>query len=69
MVLALAVFNRLFIYISFNGMTRMRIVALYGMSAVAVGFVLVVWKIVAQAIANASSIRAKHRPVVENRFK
>jgi hypothetical protein len=46
MILAAAVFNRLFIYIGFNGMSRMRIVGLYGMSAVAVGFLLVVWKIV-----------------------
>lgn len=44
-VLALAVYNRLFIYIGFNGMTRMRIVGLYGMTAVVIGFVLVVWKI------------------------
>jgi len=46
MLLAAAVYNRLFIYIGFNGMSRMRIVALYGMSAVVVGFMLVVWKIV-----------------------
>ncbi|MBT4864632.1 MAG: DUF4173 domain-containing protein [Planctomycetaceae bacterium] len=46
MILAAAVFNRLFIYIGFNGMSRMRIVGLYGMAAVAVGFLLVVWKIV-----------------------
>jgi hypothetical protein len=45
-ILAVAVFNRLFIYVGFNGMTRMRIVALYGISAVVVGFALVVWKIV-----------------------
>lgn len=46
MLLAAAVYNRLFIYIGFNGMSRMRIVGLYGMSAVVVGFLLVVWKIV-----------------------
>jgi hypothetical protein len=45
LVLALAVYHRLFIYIGFNGMTRMRIVGLYGISAVVVGFVLVLWKI------------------------
>lgn len=45
-VLALAVYNRLFIYIDFNGMTRMRVIGLYGMSAVVVGFILVVWKII-----------------------
>jgi len=46
MLLAASVYNRLFIYIDFNGMTRMRIVGLYGMSAVVVGFLLVVWKII-----------------------
>lgn len=45
-ILAVAVYHRLFIYIGFNGMTRMRIVGLYGMTAVLVGFILVVWKIV-----------------------
>lgn len=45
MLLAAAVYNRLFIYVGFNGMTRMRIVGLYGMTAVVVGFVLVLWKI------------------------
>lgn len=45
LVLAVAVYHRLFIYIGFNGMTRMRTVGLFGMSAVVVGFVLVVWKI------------------------
>jgi hypothetical protein len=44
-VLAAAVYHRLFIYIDFNGLTRMRIVGIFGMSAVAVGFMLVVWKI------------------------
>lgn len=44
-VLAIAVYHRLFIYIGFNGMTRMRIVGLYGISAVVIGFLLVVWKI------------------------
>lgn len=46
LVLALAVYHRLFIYIGFNGMTRMRTVGLFGISAVLVGFVLVVWKII-----------------------
>ena len=45
LLLAVAVYNRLFIYIGFNGMTRMRTVGLFGISAVVVGFVLVVWKI------------------------
>lgn len=45
LILALAVYNRLSIYISFNGMTRMRVVGLLGISAVVAGFVLVVIKI------------------------
>ena len=45
LILAAAVYNRLFIYIGFNGMSRMRIVGLFGISAVVAGFVLVVWKI------------------------
>ena len=44
-LLALAVYNRLFIYINFNGLTRMRIVGLFGISTVVVGFMMVVWKI------------------------
>ncbi len=46
LVLALAVYNRLFLYIGFNGMTRMRTVGLFGITAVTVGFFLVVWKII-----------------------
>jgi hypothetical protein len=45
LLVALAVYHRMAIYISFNGMTRMRVVGLLGISAVVVGFVLVVWKI------------------------
>lgn len=44
-VLALTVYHRLFIYIDFNGMTRMRVVGLLGISAVVVGFALVLLKI------------------------
>ena len=44
-LLAASVYHRLSIYIGFNGMTRMRMVAIFGMSAVVVGFILVVWKI------------------------
>ena len=44
-LLALAVYNRLFIYIGYNGMTRMRIVGLYGITSVVIGFVFVLWKI------------------------
>jgi hypothetical protein len=46
LVLAVAVYHRLFLYIGFNGLTRMRIVGLYGVSAVVVGFLLVLLKIV-----------------------
>jgi hypothetical protein len=45
MLLAAAVYHRLFIYIGFNGMTRMRTVGLFGISAVVAGFVLVLVKI------------------------
>lgn len=45
LLLALAVYHRLWIYIGFNGMTRMRTVAVFGISAVVVGFLLVIWKI------------------------
>jgi hypothetical protein len=45
LVLAAAVYNRMYIYVDFNGMTRMRTVGLFGISAVVVGFILVVWKI------------------------
>ncbi len=44
-LLALAVYNRLFIYVGFNGMTRMRIVGLFGISAVLIGFIIVLVKI------------------------
>jgi hypothetical protein len=44
-LLAAAVYHRLFIYIGFNRMTRLRVVGLYGMSAVVVGFLWVLWKI------------------------
>ena len=45
LVLALAVFNRLWIYVGFNGMTYMRILGLFGVSTVVVGFIVVLWKI------------------------
>jgi hypothetical protein len=45
-LLAIAVYHRMSIYVGFNGMTRMRIVGLLGITAVLVGFVLVIWKIV-----------------------
>ena len=40
-LLAITVYNRLLIYIGFNGMTRMRLVGLFGISCVVVGFALV----------------------------
>ncbi len=46
LLLAVAVFHRLYIYIEFNGMTRMRVVAILGVSAVIAGFSLVLAKIV-----------------------
>ncbi|WP_425617560.1 DUF4153 domain-containing protein [Anatilimnocola sp. NA78] len=46
LILALSVYNRMSIYIDFNGMTRMRMIGLFGISTVLVGFVLVLWKIV-----------------------
>lgn len=46
LLLAAAVFHRMFIYIGFNGMTRMRTVGLLGISAVIAGFAMVIWKIV-----------------------
>lgn len=45
LLLAVAVYHRLWIYIEFNGMTRMRTVGLVGVTTVLVGFVLVVWKV------------------------
>lgn len=45
MILALAVFNRLFIYIGFNGMTRMRVIGILGVASVVCGFLLVLQKI------------------------
>jgi hypothetical protein len=46
LLLAAAVFRRLYIYIEFNGMTRMRVVAILGVAAVIAGFALVLAKIV-----------------------
>ncbi|MCA9053714.1 MAG: DUF4173 domain-containing protein [Planctomycetaceae bacterium] len=44
-LLAIAVYHRLSIYVEFNGMTRMRFVGLVGVTTVLAGFLLVVWKI------------------------
>ena len=44
-LLAASVYNRLLIYVDFNGMTRMRVVGFLGISAVVGGFILVLLKI------------------------
>ncbi len=44
-MLAASVYNRLLIYVDFNGMTRMRVVGFLGISAVVGGFILVLVKI------------------------
>jgi hypothetical protein len=46
LLLAVAVYHRMHIYIDFNGMTRMRTIGLFGITAVLVGFCLVLWKII-----------------------
>lgn len=48
LILAVAVYHRLFIYVGFNGMTRMRFVGYFGVTAVVIGFLLVVIKIARQ---------------------
>ncbi|TWU42618.1 hypothetical protein Poly41_09160 [Novipirellula artificiosorum] len=44
LLLAIAVYNRLFIYVGYNGMTRMRTVGFFGITAVVLGFLLVLYK-------------------------
>ncbi len=44
-LLAISVYHRLWIYVGFNGMTRMRIIGIFGISCVVIGFILVVYKI------------------------
>ncbi|TWT64620.1 DUF4153 domain-containing protein [Allorhodopirellula solitaria] len=46
LLLAMAVYNRLFIYVGYNGLTRMRTVGFFGITLVLVGFGLVIFKIV-----------------------
>jgi hypothetical protein len=46
LLLSVAVYNRLSIYVGYNGMTYWRIVGYFGISVVVAGFALVVWKIV-----------------------
>lgn len=48
LILAVAVYHRLFIYVGFNGMTRMRFVGYFGVTAVVIGFLLAVVKIARQ---------------------
>jgi hypothetical protein len=45
LVLAIAVYNRLSIYIDFNGMTRMRTIGLFGVTCVLLGFIWVIVKV------------------------
>lgn len=45
LLLAAAVYNRLLIYVGYNGMTRMRTVGFFGITVVVIGFCLVVYKI------------------------
>lgn len=46
LILAVAVYNRMWIYIQFNGMTRMRTVGLLGITAVVVGLLLMLRRLV-----------------------
>lgn len=45
LLLAIAVYNRLSIYVGYNGMTRMRMIGFFGITLVVVGFSLVIFKI------------------------
>lgn len=45
LLLAVAVYYRLCIYVDFNGMTRMRTIGFLGTTAVVIGFLLAIWKI------------------------
>ena len=45
LVLALSVYNRMSIYVGYNGLTRLRIVGFFGITLVVVGFLLVLLKI------------------------
>ncbi|TWU16039.1 DUF4153 domain-containing protein [Allorhodopirellula heiligendammensis] len=45
LLLAVAVYNRLSIYVGYNGMTRMRTIGFFGITLVLVGFALVIVKI------------------------
>jgi hypothetical protein len=45
LLLAVAVYNRLLIYVGYNGMTRMRTIGFFGITLVVIGFALVLYKI------------------------
>ena len=45
LILAIAVYNRLLIYVGYNGMTQMRTIGFFGITLVVIGFALVLWKI------------------------
>ncbi|MBN1516730.1 DUF4173 domain-containing protein [Candidatus Sumerlaeota bacterium] len=44
-ILAFCIIGRLMMYINYNGMSRMRVVAICGIIAVLLGFLLVAWKV------------------------
>lgn len=48
LLLVIAAFHRLAIYIQYNGLTRLRIIGLVGVACVFAGFAIVVWKIAFQ---------------------
>ena len=44
-LLSIAVFNRLMIYVNYNGLTQLRVVGFLGITCVVLGFTLVLWKL------------------------
>ena len=44
-LLSIAVFNRLMIYVNYNGLTQLRVIGFLGITCVVLGFVLVLWKL------------------------
>jgi hypothetical protein len=45
LLLAMCVYNRMFVYIGFNGMTRLRVLGLLGITCVIVGLILVLFRV------------------------
>jgi hypothetical protein len=45
LLLAICVYNRMFVYIGFNGMTRLRVLGLLGITCVIVGLILVLFRV------------------------